>query len=200
MNSIHTLIPGTIQEFDAVKMEASVIPLSKPVISGKEIEPQLIERCPVCFLNDSTFSVRHPLKKGDLVIIGFSEVSLENLLNENVSNSVKNTKKFNITDGIILGTIDSETDEMISEFSDDLLLINKKTGHKVVFKEDGSLFTTVEIISAPNATTISAPNATVSCKKLIASDDVVGGGISLKEHTHSYRPGSGGPTPTDKPK
>lgn len=32
------------------------------------------------------------------------------------------------------------------------------------------------------------------------SEDVIGGGISLKNHTHDYNPGPGSPTPTQPPK
>ena len=34
---------------------------------------------------------------------------------------------------------------------------------------------------------------------LTATNDVLGGGISLKGHTHNYNPGPGGPTPTQPP-
>ena len=34
---------------------------------------------------------------------------------------------------------------------------------------------------------------------LTATTDVIGGGISLKGHTHNYNPGPGGPTPTQPP-
>ncbi len=194
-NQIHTQLPGVILSFDHVKMEASVLPLARPIINGKEIEPQPIDRCPVCFLNDSTFSVRHPLQKGDLVIIGFSEVSLEKILTTKKPETVTQNGKFNYSDGIIIGTIDGEYDEMISENSSDLLIINKKTGHKIIFKADGSIDTTVEIITALNATTINAPNAVIKCKSVIASEkveaplingtnNVTFAGISGKGHTH----------------
>lgn len=194
---IHTMIPGKILEFDPVKMEATVLPLAKTILAGKEVNPQPIERCPVCFLNDSTFSIRHPLKKDDLVIIGFSEVSLEKILKSKEPSSVINSKRFNITDGIIIGTIDGENDTMPEVNSEDLLIINKETGHKIVFKKDGSIDTTVEVITALNATTINAPNAVITCKSVIASEkvqaplvngtnDVKIAGISGKSHTHSY--------------
>lgn len=41
-------------------------------------------------------------------------------------------------------------------------------------------------------------NVTVS-KTVNATEDVIGGGISLKGHTHNYNPGPGGPTPTEPP-
>lgn len=214
LNEIHTKIPGTIISFDPVKMEASVLPLARPVIEGKEVEPQIIERCPVCFLNDSTFAVRHPLQKGDLVIIGFSETSLEKILTSKKPESVTKNGRFNLTDGIVLGTIDGEYDEMPVENSNDLLIINKETGHKIVFKADGSIDTTVEIITALNATSIKAPLATIECKNLIASDSVEAGknikagvkmeaptvsgtedvmiaGKSGKNHKHKYMSGDG---------
>lgn len=187
LSEIHTILPAKILQFDHIKMEATVLPLAKTTIAGTEITPQPITRCPVCFLNDSTFSIRHPLKKGDLVVLGFSEVSLEKILKSKEPSSVINTKRFNLSDAIVLGTIDSENDTMPDFNSEDLLIINKETGHKIIFKKDGSIETTVEIITAPNAVTINAPNATINCKHLNASDDVVAGKISLKEHTHTYK-------------
>lgn len=217
LNSIHTTIPGTILSFDPVKMEASVLPLARPVIAGEEVQPQPIDRCPVCFLNDSTFSIRHPLQKGDLVVIGFSEVSLEKILTTKKPESVTKNGKFNMSDGIIIGTIDGEYDNMPSDNAEDLLIINKKTGHKIVFKADGSIDTTVEVITALNATSIKAPNAVIECKTVIATDNITAGkkveapmingttdvtfaGVSGKGHTHSYRPGDGSPTNTGAPK
>lgn len=196
LNNIHTQLPAVIQSFDPVKMEATVLPLARPVIEGVEVEPQPIDRCPVCFLNDSTFAIRHPLKDGDLVIIAFAEVSLEKILTTKKPESVTKNGKFNISDAIVIGTLDGEYDRMTSENSNDLLIINKSTGHKIVFKADGSLDTTVEIITALNATLIKAPNALIECKSLIASEkvqaplvngtqDVTFAGISGKEHTHT---------------
>lgn len=43
-----------------------------------------------------------------------------------------------------------------------------------------------------------ADNVTVS-KTVNATEDVIGGGISLKNHTHNYNPGPGAPTPTQPP-
>lgn len=178
LNEIHTIIPAVVLEFNPVKMECSVLPLARPVVAGKEVEPQPIDRCPVCFLNDSTFSVRHPLVKGDLVVVGFSEVSLEKILTTKQPESVTKGNRFNISDGIVLGTIDGEYDEMIAEHSEDLLIINKKTGHKIIFKSDGSIETTVEIINAQNLKQLNAPNSVITCK------DVIFSGISALKHTH----------------
>lgn len=199
LNKIHTSIPAKIISFDPEKMEASVQSLARVKVGNVEIEPQEIEKCPVCFLNDSTFAIRHPLKQGDLVWLGFSEVSLENILDTKNPTSVISKNKFDITDAVVVGTIDGTNDRMPSTNANDLLILNKKTGHKIIFKEDGSLETTVEIINAPSCTSLNAPNAVITCKKVIASDDVTGGGISLKNHTHSYNPGPGSPTPTTKP-
>lgn len=197
LNNIHTMIPGKVLSYDPVKMEASVLPLGRPVIKGQELEPQPIDRCPVCFSNGSTFSIRNPLKAGDLVIIGFSEVSLEKILTTKQPESTMKSPRFNLSDGIVIGTIDGENDTMPEFNSDDLLIINKETGHKIVFKKDGSIDTTVEVITALNATTINAPNAVITCKSVIASEkveaplvngtnDVTFAGISGKSHTHNY--------------
>lgn len=35
---------------------------------------------------------------------------------------------------------------------------------------------------------------------ITTTKDIIAGGISLINHTHNYKPGPGGPTPTDKPK
>ena len=179
LDSIHTFLPGRIISFDGVKMEATVIPLAKVKINGIEIDPQEIEKCPVLYSNDSTFSIRHPYQSGDLILLGFCENSLEKILTTGQPESVVTENKFDITDAIVLGGIDKETDSLPSTDIDGLLLINKNTGHKIVFKSDGSLETTCEVISAPQAT--------ITCKKLIsenveASVDVLGGGISLKNH------------------
>ena len=179
LDSIHTKAPGIIISFDGVKMEATVLPLTKVKINGIEIDPQEIERCPVMHLNSSTFADRVPYSFGDLVLLGFCENSLEKILKTGEPTSVISDEKFNITDAIVLGGINKESDTLPNTDLDGLLLINKKTGHKIVFKNDGSLETTCEVINAPQAT--------ITCKKLIsenveASVDVIGGGISLKNH------------------
>lgn len=197
LQDIHTMIPGVVLSYDPIKMEASVLPLGRPVIKGQELEPQPIDRCPVCYSNSTTFSIRNPLQKGDLVIIGFSEVSLEKILTTKKPESTMKSPRFNLSDGIVLGTIDGENDTMPEFNSEDLLIINKETGHKIVFKKDGSIDTTVEVITALNATTINAPKAVITCKSVIASEkvqaplvngtnDVTFAGISGKAHTHSY--------------
>ncbi|MGL5707477.1 MAG: Gp138 family membrane-puncturing spike protein [Aeromonas sp.] len=191
LNKIHTHLPGKIISFDPEKMEATVQSLARVKIGDVEITPQEIERCPVCYTNGTNFAIRNPLKAGDLVWLGFSEVSLEKILSSKNPESVVTNNKFDLTDAVVVATMDSESDTMPSSNTNDLLILNKLTGDKIVFKEDGSIETTSKQIDAPNAT--------INCKKLVATDDVLAGSISLKNHTHKYSPGSGTPVPSDKP-
>lgn len=64
-------------------------------------------------------------------------------------------------------------------------------------KSAGNITDTAQSTNINNPVVVS-DNVTVA-KTVNATEDVIGGGISLKGHTHNYNPGPGGPTPTEPP-
>lgn len=107
-------------------------------------------------------------------------------------------------------------DDIKNRFRDlkegELVLGNYLTNAFIKFNQDGgieihakyiSLNAENDITESAKSTSILNPvtitnNVTVS-KKVTATEDVLGGGISLKNHTHNYNPGPGSATPTEPP-
>ena len=104
MDDIHTIIPGTIEKYEGHKeRKATVKPLvklrtNKELIIG--IDP--IENVPVIFPSTKTFNLLYPLKKGDGVLLLFSEVRIGNYLNSTIEQEADDSSRFSLTDCIAI--------------------------------------------------------------------------------------------------
>lgn len=134
---IHTNIPATVESFDPVSMTATVKILAKFKIRGIEQVPKNIYRVPVGHNRSEVFAERTPLKKGDIVLLSFSEFSLEKILSTGKPESVLGSSKFDLTDAIITTCISGDRGKLPKEHSNDWVLFNLETGHEIIFRENG---------------------------------------------------------------
>lgn len=136
---IHTSIPAKIIKFDHVEMTATIQILGKLKIRGQEQVPKEIFRVPVGHLRTENFAQRIPLSENDLVLVSFSEVSLEKILKTGMPESVLSGSRFDLTDAIISVPLALEGNKLPSENEKDFCTWNLKTGHSYIFKENGDL-------------------------------------------------------------
>lgn len=196
MNELHTSLPCTIQSVDHGKGTCVVQPIPKRELCGELVNyPPLID-VRLDFLKFGDWKFQIPRKQGDIVWIGFSETTIS---------EVTSLERFSLNEPYIIGSCEAGYEGN----SEDIILTGK--GTRIEIKGDGS----VVITTGSNNMTINSNltlngdlthkgNTTQTGNLLVvgnvgASVDVSGGGISLKGHTHSYKPGEGLPTKTGTP-
>lgn len=84
MEGIHTCIPGQIETYSESDRKARVKPMIKmKTYRNTVLDIPPIDNVPVIFPSSSAFSLTWPLKRGDGVLILFSEIGMGNYLNSN---------------------------------------------------------------------------------------------------------------------
>lgn len=227
LNEFHTCIPGRIVEYDATKQEATVQPLIKrryydagPNADGIQEQPPIVA-VPVVFPSAGTGILSFPVKVGDIVLILFSERSLDNWLFSDGASLIdpQDHRQFNYSDAIAIPGIYPFQKALGGSTTDVELRMNSGTASecKVALKPNGDVVITSPakvIVNSTGNTEVNAANVNVtaststfngnvsvtgdiSCSGTVTgTTDVVGGGKSLKTHTHtSASPGS----PTSPP-
>ncbi|MDK4498435.1 hypothetical protein MVQ25_10635 [Fusobacterium necrophorum] len=199
-NEIHTSLPAVITEVNHASGTCTVQIIPKRELCGQVMAyPPLID-VKLDFLKFGGWKFQFPRKAGDKVWVGFSEATLS----EDTS-----LERFSLNEPYIIGSCE----DTYEENSEDIILEGK--GTRVEIKGDGSIIITTgsnemtinsNLILNGNLThngnTTQTGNTTQSGNVSVegsvgASVDVTGGGISLKGHTHGYKPGGELPEQTE---
>mgnify|MGYP000022001000 CR=1 FL=1 len=199
-NEIHTSLPAIITEIDHAAGTCTVQVIPKRKLCGQVMSyPPLID-VKLDFLKFGGWKFQFPRKPGDKVWIGFSEATLS----EDTS-----LERFSLNEPYIIGSCE----ENYETNSEDIILEGK--GTRVEIKGNGEIIITTgsnEMTINSNLTlngdlthngnTTQTGNTTQSGNISVegsvgASVDVTGGGISLKSHTHGYKPGGDPSIQTD---
>ncbi|CAL7894263.1 Gp138 family membrane-puncturing spike protein [Fusobacterium necrophorum] len=193
-NEIHTSLPAIITEIDHAAGTCTVQVIPKRELCGQVMSyPPLID-VKLDFLKFGGWKFQFPRKIGDKVWVGFSEATLS----EDTS-----LERFSLNEPYIVGSCEGNYESN----SEDIILEGK--GTRVEIKGDGSIIITTgsnEMTINSNLTlngdlkhngnTEQIGNVSVN-GSVGASEDVTGGGISLKGHTHGYKPGGDPSIQTD---
>ncbi|MEG3013093.1 MAG: Gp138 family membrane-puncturing spike protein [Cetobacterium sp.] len=182
---IHTNIPASIIEFNHESMTATIQILAKLKIRGQEQIPKEIFSVPVGHNRSSSFAERIPLKKGDIVFVSFSEVSLEKILSTGSPEGTLGSAKFDLSDAVITTCISLEEGKLPAENENDWCVFNLKTNHKIVFKENGELeiFCKKTSINADEEITINSPKINAASSILTVKKAIIAG-IDFEKHVH----------------
>jgi len=106
MFNIHTVLPGEIATYDASKRKAEVKPLIKlKMFNDDNLEIKNISNVPVMFQGNSDFSITYPLKKGDGVLLLFSECGLGKFLASGNLSDSDSINRFSLTDCIAIPSL-----------------------------------------------------------------------------------------------
>ncbi|EFS20818.1 hypothetical protein A2U06_00090 [Fusobacterium necrophorum subsp. funduliforme] len=199
-NEIHTSLPAVITEVNHAAGTCTVQIIPKRELCGQVMSyPPLID-VKLDFLKFGGWKFQFPRKAGDKVWIGFSETTLS----EDTS-----LERFSLNEPYIIGSCENDYEAN----SEDIILEGQ--GTRVEIKGDGSIIITTgskemtinsnltlngDLTHNGNTTQTGNTEQTgdVSVQGSVgASVDVNGGGISLKRHTHGYKPGGELPEQTD---
>lgn len=225
LKNLHTCLPGIIASFDPVSQTASVQPAIKRVFTEKgATNLPLCVDVPVAFPGGGDFFLTFPVKPGDECILLFSERAIDLWHVGGGAQAPAEYRLHDLSDGIAIVGLNSQP-KKIPDFNETDTEFRSRDGEtKVQIKEDGTIkqinaggYTELSpagtfYVKAPagitldgNVTYIGNMNGqagnggsgnAVLPGTLTASVDVVGGGKSLKNHTHTnVQPGAGNSGP-----
>lgn len=127
MDNVHTALPAVILDYDYKKQKAKVKPqVNKKFDDGIELELPVITGVPVIFPRAGGASLSFPVKKGDTVLVLFSERSLDEWLVKGKEVTPEDSRRFDLTDAIAIPGLLPFTEKSFADNNDDVLL---KYGH-----------------------------------------------------------------------
>lgn len=166
----------------------------KPLIFNN-LELPLIVNCPFLPIGNKTSHIKFKVEKGQKFQALFSQLDLSNYISKAQEGQVNSVRPFSFTNCVILPIMAlTEIDNIaVPSVNFEILGNMKITGD---IEHTGKYTHNGDTEQTGNVTQDGKYDAT----GIINSDsDVTAAGISLVNHTHNYRPGSGNPTPTQKP-
>ena len=189
LNEVDTSLAWKITSINHSAGTSTVQPLAKRELCQQKIDyPPLID-VRLDFLKFGGWSFQIPRKVGDIVWVGFSETALSD---------ETSLERFSLNEPYIIGSCESGFEAN----SDDIIL--QGAGTRIEIKGNGD----ITILAGSNETTITS-NVTLNGNLTIngdttqkgsitATEDIIGKGISLNNHTHNYNPGPSPETSTSK--
>lgn len=103
LSNLHIALPARIEKYDAVKRQAKVKPLlARRLKDNSILDLPVINNVPVVFPGSSEAVISIPIKKGDTVLLIFSERSLDEWLNEGLQVTPEDIRRNDLSDAIAL--------------------------------------------------------------------------------------------------
>lgn len=195
LDDVHTCLPARVEKFDSKTLRGEVVPLVKRRFKKEgapEPLPPILD-VPFFMPKAGPFVMRWPVKKGDVVLVVFSERALDYILTDGQPQDPQLRRRHALDDAIALpGLLHRGEGELPSEHGGDVLLLHRDNGAKIVLTASGDA-----IIHTPGKVYLADENASEGAAK----------GTSLKawldSHTHPYSwtdgPGAGNTEPPSSP-
>lgn len=201
-DSMNTMFVGIVTRVDASRLKYDVQPVlnAYDLVKKIAVEPPILFECPMLIQKSAGFFIRIPYAVGDMVYVGVCKQSLDESMTTAEPHDNRNygMSQFRIIDGVILGgLLCDEEDVLGEENANDLVIKNRKNGDSIIMLETGGINMTTG-----TKVTITSPETEVSGNMKVLGDFVGGtvataSGVTLDGHTHKYNPGPGGPTPSE---
>lgn len=100
---LHTCLPAVVEKYNKAKQTVDVTPaLKRKYESGDLVTYPVILNVPVAFPRGGKFSITHPIKPGDNVLLIFSERSIDVWKKSGGIVDPNDPRKFNITDAFAI--------------------------------------------------------------------------------------------------
>ena len=191
LKDLHTMLPGFIDSFDPATQTCTVEPAIKRVfVDGESLALPVLINVPVCFPTAGGFSITFPIAKGDECLIMFSERSIDNWLKFGDLRAPNDRRFHDLSDGFVIMGIRSNPKALANHDASNLVLRNEANDNKLAINADGSMQVDTSTLTVNGNMQINGNlnvDGTIdSTSTITATTDVVGGGISLKNHTHAY--------------
>lgn len=149
ISDIHTLMPARIEDYDPVTLEAEVQPLFMQKFKDQDpVEMPLIVKVPVMPLIAGGFVIRPPYEEDDIVLVGFTERALDEVINTGEGALPASKRRHALDDAVVLGGLNPFNNALPAEHGDNLIIglidednpgewrtriaIDKTTGHIIL--------------------------------------------------------------------
>lgn len=198
LDDVHTALPARVERFDPTTLRGDVVPLVKRrVKQGGEPEPlPPILDVPFWMPKAGLFVLRFPVRRGDVVLLVFSERALDYLLVDGQPQDPRLRRRHALDDAIAIpGLLHMGEGALPADHAGDVALFDRATGNKIVLKASGDC-----VIHVPAGRIYLADEG---------ADEAAARGTSLKEwldnhqHPYSWTSGAGsgttGPPTTPSP-
>lgn len=201
LDELHTAIPARVESFNPQTMRANVTLLRKRRVSADsdpEPIPPILE-VPVLLIKGGDFVIRSPVKKGDTVLVVFSERAMDYLLIDGNPQDPRFKRRHALDDAIAIpGLLNQSEAKLPSEHAEDMLVYHRQIGSKVVLRQSGDLLVQVGQhrleLRADGPAILHTPDLRLGGE---GAAEAVPLGTTLKQwldaHTHSAN-GAGPPT------
>ena len=192
LDDVHTAIPARVEKFDPTTLRGEVVPLIKRRVekgADPEALPPILD-VPFCMPKAGPFVLRFPVRRGDVVLLVFSERALDYILTDGRPQDPQLMRRHALDDAIAIpGMLHRGEGTLPGDHVGDVALFDRATGNKIVLKASGDC-----VIHVPAGRIYLADEG---------ADEAAARGTSLKEwldnHQHPYSWTSGAGSGTTGP-
>lgn len=176
---INTSIPGHVIAFDPLTQLAQIqIGVVGVKADDSTFNPQPLIEVPVQFSGNNDFILEHEINPNDEGIVFFSQRCIDGWVNTGGIAENPIIRFHDRNDAYFVSGLRSQVNK-ITDFKNDGVRMRNKAGTSYIWlKKDG----TAEI----KVTSLKVDGDLECTKTVTGATDVVGGGISVKDHTHQY--------------
>lgn len=138
LEKIHTIAIAKANSIDNTKMTCTIEILQFLTFRKELKEMPKIYNIPLTQpLWGSRFVIKAPFAKDDKFIIGFSEADIYAAISSNDVRKQETKRRYSLDDILILGYLPKNNFDRIKEFEEDLLLMDRETGHHIRIGDGG---------------------------------------------------------------
>lgn len=191
--NMYSLLMARVIAFYPETMRADVQPLLKMVnLNGVEVENSITTDLPVMYSNSADIYIRTPLVKGDLVLVAYSSVAIDDILNSAVPVKVSSKRKFSQKDGVVLGSYRfNNGPNTLSGDAESVVVHRRSTNTVIKITPAGDIIITganqinaqckTASITSSGATDVSASNVSISAQNVAieATETSISGNLSV---------------------
>lgn len=185
LSNMYTMLPARVLKFYPEEMRADVLPLLQGTdINGVEQNSSPTTNVPVIFPNSKDIYIRTPLEEGDLVMVSYSTVALDELLETDVPTKPQSKRRFSQKDGVVLGGYRYDSGaKTLTGCDRDLVLHRRSTDTIIKITDSGNVEITgakkilaeceeLDVKASSNAT-IKSPTVKIDSETTTATGNLV---------------------------
>jgi len=211
-----------VKEFDKDKMTVDVQPLSKRLVQGKYQSCPPVQAVPIAVTRCADWVVRPWYKKGDVGLLVFIDHDIDKVVDDGKESEPNTERNHSSSDAVFIGGIVLGQKDIADLASggcpDEALALGKVDGSQWIaiaddkiqskadkWEHEGDIEIKGDIDIEGDVTIkgdVDVTGKIHATDKITSDDDVIGGGVSLKNHVHQVNLGNaGGPVvgPTNPP-
>lgn len=194
-SEIRVSLPCKVIEFDPQKQTISCIPLIRELlnINGKVkyVDLPVLKDVPIQMPRAGNWAITLPIKEGDECMVIFQDMCIDGWWFRGGVQNWNDLRRHDLSDAIAI----------FSPWSQPNTLSNYSTNNLEIRSLDGKINISLGEkgvnMSFPQGYSIEGDGTFKG--NLSVEGDVIANGVSLKNHTHGYKPGDGDITPTTSP-